>query len=526
MSYNIERSGCTDDKPFAVVKESDGEIIGCHATEQEAQKQIEAIYANEEKSSDVEDLYEHSCNSYAFSFAELETYSTNIERNESVKQLTVVFSDLLNNILNGYPDNPIMPYDEETPALPSKEELIKNLIMEFSNRMQQLFSDKEDVAEKVKSFIETKYKQAKSPLQKIKNLIGKEKQKDNFMLWKENDGTYRWLAVYSNNYRDIDNPSNIIAAKSHKRFVEMVEKGEAEYPVLMHWHTPGTEWGKADWLAYDEDSGFALASGYIDAGHEREAEILSTKTNIGVSHGMPMSSIKYENVENGVIIEHITVEISDLPHWAAANPLTSFAVLNKEDNGMTIPDMKKEYLRKVGVSDEIISNLDKSLAEAGDKAKESGLEYKETSEVAESEKVEEVETVVEAEEVVAVEETAVEPLAEKEISISEDVVVKAVTDALKPFVEELQQLKKEVEDMSVKAQEMTKEPDLTPALSMSARILKSLQTSRGESVSAEELLKTAPVETREDKREQVVVVRNNPALGAVLSNIITSKKEE
>jgi hypothetical protein len=33
-------------KPYAVVKEGSGELVACHETEQGAQKQVRALYAN------------------------------------------------------------------------------------------------------------------------------------------------------------------------------------------------------------------------------------------------------------------------------------------------------------------------------------------------------------------------------------------------------------------------------------------------------------------------------------------------
>lgn len=40
-------SGCTDGKPWAVIKDSDGSVAGCHATEKEADDQLAALYAAE-----------------------------------------------------------------------------------------------------------------------------------------------------------------------------------------------------------------------------------------------------------------------------------------------------------------------------------------------------------------------------------------------------------------------------------------------------------------------------------------------
>jgi hypothetical protein len=104
-------------------------------------------------------------------------------------------------------------------------------------------------------------------------------------VWKEATGIYRTLITYSNCYRDVDNPPEIISSDSHKNFVKMVDNKEAEYPELWHWHVKGTKYGQIDWLAYDEENGFAMACGYILPGHEKEAEALTQMDDLRVSHG-------------------------------------------------------------------------------------------------------------------------------------------------------------------------------------------------------------------------------------------------
>lgn len=50
MPYDViqNHDECPDDSPWAVVKSEDGELMGCHATEAEAQDQQAALYAEEE----------------------------------------------------------------------------------------------------------------------------------------------------------------------------------------------------------------------------------------------------------------------------------------------------------------------------------------------------------------------------------------------------------------------------------------------------------------------------------------------
>lgn len=48
MPYEVTKSDqCPPSKPYACVKASTGEVMGCHATEADAQQQVAALYANE-----------------------------------------------------------------------------------------------------------------------------------------------------------------------------------------------------------------------------------------------------------------------------------------------------------------------------------------------------------------------------------------------------------------------------------------------------------------------------------------------
>lgn len=50
MPYKIvagSDKGCPKSKPYAVVKQDTGELVGCHTTKAGANKQLAALYANE-----------------------------------------------------------------------------------------------------------------------------------------------------------------------------------------------------------------------------------------------------------------------------------------------------------------------------------------------------------------------------------------------------------------------------------------------------------------------------------------------
>jgi hypothetical protein len=241
----------------------------------------------------------------------------------------------------------------------------------------------------------------------VKNVFRKKKTptepktKNGLFVWKDGD-RYRWFAVYSNKYRDDDNPPEILSEKSHLEFVDMVDKGEVPYPELWHWHIPGTRWGVSDWIAYDTDFGFSLASGYVDKDHEEEAKsIAELDEPLGVSHGLKV--LKRNEKDETIIEGYISEEISDLPIEAAANKLTGFSLIEAKEYDMKgIPEEKREHLLSVGLTDEKIDEIETDLEGKASKADEAGLEFKnapEDPEVEATKEVPEGETTEEKEEI-------------------------------------------------------------------------------------------------------------------------------
>ena len=214
----------------------------------------------------------------------------------------------------------------------------------------------------------------------------KKPPQEGLMLWKEDDGTFRFLAIYSNNYLDVED--EIISAKSHEDFVLGVENGDYPLPTLRHFHIPGTDWGQSEFVHYDKETGFAIAAGFILPGHESEAEAIMEMDNIALSHGMTKESVEYDPDDPRVIVKHQTVEISDLTFESAANKLTSFQII-KELEDMSLPQEKKDFLKDVGYSEDAIASLDEKLKDGSALATSLGLDSKETDEeVADEKKIE------------------------------------------------------------------------------------------------------------------------------------------
>ena len=224
----------------------------------------------------------------------------------------------------------------------------------------------------VKAKIRSAYKKIGVEDDDIPASVRKELQtKNSFMVYKGVDGEYRWLAIYSNKFRDRDNPPEIISEASHLNFVKSVNTGKVPFPELWLWHVEGSRWGEADFVGYD-DNGFAVASGSVDKGKEWVAEsLMNNGQEMLTSHGMPPWSVKRTEDDPTIIIGHITKEISPLPANIAANEFTSFSILD-EVSEMALPEQDKARLSALGV------DPDRLEAETEDKAKETeGLEFKE-----------------------------------------------------------------------------------------------------------------------------------------------------
>lgn len=296
-------------------------------------------------------------------------------------------------------------------------------------------------------------------------------------VWKEGN-VYWWMARYSNKFRDDDNPKEIIASDSHKRFVELVKEGKAPMPELWGWHKKNWKVGNAHGVAYDE-VGFAVAIGTFDAGRDEVAEaLMKSKEPIKVSHGMPISTIKRDEVDPTIIVEHETREISFLPAWAAANKLTGFVVLNLEskEESMAIPDETKlEWISKLGIKPETLKSLEEANAADADKAISEGLESKETEVTPEAQP--------------AAEEAKVEEPKEPDVKEAETVtltvdelrsaVQEAVTNIVSPVIERMSALEtglKEIKEISDKREEALKG---TPAASLSALLGQFAQSAIG-----------------------------------------------
>lgn len=185
-----------------------------------------------------------------------------------------------------------------------------------------------------------------------------------FVVQKDLDGNYRWLAVYSNRYKDRED--EVFPESDHKEFMQWLDATKA-YPELWLWHTPGSRIGQADWADYSSE-GFALASGGFDDGMEDVADALAADKDLAVSHGF-----RFRNKVAGAIKGYRSFEISPLPRGREANTGTSFSAAIKEATMLT--PTKRAFLEsKMGP--ERVKQVEAALTVMQNEMSAKGIEFK------------------------------------------------------------------------------------------------------------------------------------------------------
>lgn len=188
-------------------------------------------------------------------------------------------------------------------------------------------------------------------------------------LTKQADGRTRVLLRVSNIFKD--KHGEIITSEAHKEY-EAYVKETGQYPEFWLWHTPGSKWGKADLVSFDD--GFLSMSGLVDVGKEYVAEALAEQgSEIGVSHGF--KTIKA--VDDGLIEWYRTFEASPLPRDQAANIWTGM-MLAKTEWKMGLAEKHKKFFEALHVPGEVIQEWDSQSKGLADILKEAGVEYKAT----------------------------------------------------------------------------------------------------------------------------------------------------
>jgi hypothetical protein len=231
---------------------------------------------------------------------------------------------------------------------------------------------------------------------------------------------------------------------------------------------------------------------------------------------MPARNIERDDKDSSILVQHRTDEISPLPGWAAANKWTGFLVIKEGEDNMSL-DIKGDYLRKLGFSDEKIAGLEQQLGKSSE-ALEAVVEFKEetTEEVVEEVKKEE-EVVEVKDEIVA--EVVPDVTAEQQFALEMADLLSPVVEAINGFGERINSIEAEIKELKVSdSQKIAELKEETPQRSLDT--LKGLleQTLIGKDEARVDgrlsLAKDGPVETK-DEAERVTPI---PTLNRILSS--------
>lgn len=219
-----------------------------------------------------------------------------------------------------------------------------------------------------------------------KGLVQSEPVQASLVIKKDASGRSRWIASFSNNIRDSDNPPEILSGEAHRRFAYMVDKGIVPPPEAWIYHEDAWRVGETDWMAVDERDGytFIMASGYFYDYAEDVALALSNEKDVALSHGMYPHLIEREDADQSIITGYVSKEITFLPRDVAANKLTAYASM---ENKSMVKDEKRRSLAQKwpNLGEDLLARIEASNEAAKSVAEELDLETKEQNEEPEME---------------------------------------------------------------------------------------------------------------------------------------------
>lgn len=335
MPYEIRKQG----SKFCVFGKDDGENKGCSDTRAMAIKHMRAMYANEK--SLIGSKAWHPDASYL---------------NEYISYLDTLIRSAQYSFM----------YTDEADDKHEELALFSERLIDFaSESMDQLVSWRNQWYGTADSLKEASI--AEKVVAGVKDLLGlTDREPQAMTLTKEASGRTRVLLRVSNMYKD--RHGEIITEAAHKEYEAYVAESK-EYPEFWLWHTPGSKWGQADLVSFDD--GFLTMSGLVDEGKEPWIEALARQTkDLGVSHGF-----KYIKLGEDTIDWYRSFEASPLPREHAANTWTGMMLAKEWEMGLA--ERQKKFFQSVGVPDSVIQDWDTGSKDIAAELRKAGIEYKE-----------------------------------------------------------------------------------------------------------------------------------------------------
>jgi hypothetical protein len=182
------------------------------------------------------------------------------------------------------------------------------------------------------------------------------------------DNVYRWYAVSSTAYRDLD--GEIVSQKALLDDVAESDRTK-EYGPLQFWHVPGWDIGDCDWRAVVGN--VLLESGTFR--NPRWGKLLEARSkDFGLSLGFLHEP--NEPDASGIYSSIRTVERSLIPLWRAT-PSNRFTTMRIGERPMD--EGKAQALKELGADDELLATLLTGATDIDNRAKTLGIESKATS---------------------------------------------------------------------------------------------------------------------------------------------------
>jgi hypothetical protein len=569
MPWKVQQhaKGCPGSKPYGVVKEDGTGLKGCHESRAKANKQMSALYANEtdvKKGDDVvevEEEMDEKCGGYRpypppgiYSFADYEDYEAGMEQAEELRKTSDVFNMLVSNILYspemtdrvGALKSLVAEYEDQLTSPPvQKGSSFIEWMKEKSGILRKGFGDGDYLevadgklvllAERPGVFTQESLMQASHQaellakgmaqplLSQVKGTIRRKmrdvgisyadmpvfvKGDEELSVWKEEGGRYRFFGIYSNQYEDNDSPPDILSEKAHKAFAMLTKEGIVEMPELWVWHTPGSRVGQATMVDYVD--GFAVVAGFFDEGAEEKAlaikALIDSGADIGMSHGMPSSSILRRGDDEKVIDFYITKEVSVLPVPNAANKQTAFLSFKEAGNMAQLTDAVRTFLSEAGFDKSELAAIEDKLGQKKEAAEASGAQKKEEGEQ-------------------TAPPTASDAPASAPDGITRDEVAEAIATAMGPLLQAIQALGQTqaavVEEVKGLKETQTAIVGLSPKASISDMVTETLFGKENRTPPNSKLAKAAPEEKEgdgSDEKGAAPVVTGSGLLDMLLAN--------
>lgn len=369
MPWKIEER----DGKFCVIKESDGSVVHCHDTREQALAQQRALYASENKAvwTATADLPDS-----AFLFIEAGGKKVDDKtRPNSLRHLPV------KNASGEYDAAHVRNAIARANQIKLKDgsRISESLANRLKARAQAILSrltgSKKSLMEVIKTWFEGEFEENEP-------IYGEDTNRStdsSFSVYKSEDDTWRFKGLFTNDILDRDGET--LTLESHEFFLDSIEKGIWPMPELWPFHV-NRPVGMVDDIGLvkgDDNHNYILVSGYGYPNYSQMFKAWSewpSDDPLGMSHGMPRAFIKRDEADPSRITRYLTKEVTVLPQFRAANTKTMFIVEEKAMKKLNPEQL--EFLKNSGMGDEEIEELQKMATPDDMLSKEEGEEATKT----------------------------------------------------------------------------------------------------------------------------------------------------